>query len=151
MPRTLTRPLALSLVLLALLGGCRFETGEEENLEESIATMLHRSAAAWNAGDLDGFMEAYVEGASTTYMTEEGPVSGRDRIRARYAPAFAPGAERDSLRLERIEVRTLPPLVGVVTGRYVLERGGAATESGWFSLVVRRTGDGWRIVHDHSP
>lgn len=148
------RPSAACLVLLVLLPavlvGCRFEMGEEEDLERSIETMLQRSADAWNGGDLDGFLAAYAEGTSTSFMTPDGPIYGRPTIRASYAPLFEAGAARDSLRLENLNVRPLPPLIGIVTGRYVLEREGTVTDSGWFTVVVRRAGDGWRIVHDHS-
>lgn len=142
--------LVLVVLLPAALAGCRFEMGEEEDLERSIETMLVRSADAWNRGDLDGFIAAYADGASTSLMTTDGPVFGRRTIRGLYAPRFEPGATRDSLRLEDLNVRPLPPLIGIVTGRYVLEREGTVTDSGWFSVVVRRAGDGWRIVHDHS-
>lgn len=142
--------LVLLVLLPATLAGCRFEMGEEENLERSIEAMLHRSADAWNRGDLDGFVAAYADGASTSFMTTDGPVFGRATIRGLYAPSFQPEATRDSLRLEDLNVRPLPPLIGIVTGRYVLERDGTVTDSGWFSVVVRRAGDGWRIVHDHS-
>jgi len=144
-------PILLVAALLALLGGCRLEVGEDEDVEDSIEAMLRETAAAWNAGDLEGVLAAYGEGLSSSFMTDDGPARGRDALRARFAPAFAPGAARDSLRLEHVEVRTLPPLVGITTGRYVLERDGEVTGSGWFTLIVRRTGDGWRIVHDHSP
>lgn len=142
--------LVLVVLLPAALAGCRFEMGEEEDLERSIETMLVRSADAWNRGDLDGFLAAYADGASTSLMTADGPVFGRATIRGLYAPRFEPGATRDSLRLEDLNVRPLPPLIGIVTGRYVLERDGTVSDSGWFSVVVRRAGDGWRIVHDHS-
>ncbi len=142
--------LVLVILLPAALSGCRFEMGEEEDLERSIEAMLHRSADAWNRGDLDDFVAAYADGASTSLMTTDGPVLGRATIRGLFVPQFEPGAMRDSLRLEDLNVRPLPPLIGIVTGRYVLERDGTVTDSGWFSVVVRRAGDGWRIVHDHT-
>ena len=141
--------LVLVLLLPTALAGCRFETGEEEDLERSIETVLHRSTDAWNAGDLDGFMAAFSDGPSTSFMTVDGPILGRAAIRAEYAPLFQAGAERDSLRLDDLSVRPLAPLIGIVTGRYVLERDGEPTAGGWFTVVVRRAGDGWRIVHDH--
>ena len=41
------------------------------------------------------------------------------------------------------------PMVNV-TGRFVLSGGGAAEQSGWFTIVWMRTTEGWRAVHDHS-
>lgn len=138
------------LASLAAAGGCRFEVGEDEDVDVAIESMLARSVEAWNAGDLDGFMASFAEGASTSFMTPDGPVYGRTAIRDGYESAFGPGARRDSLRLEDIEVRLLPPLVGVVTLRYALERDGATTATGWSTVVVRRVGEGWRIIHDHT-
>jgi len=151
--RTLRRRaagLVLALAVSLCVVGCRFETAEEEDLERSIETMLRRSAAAWNAGDLDGFMVAFADGPSTSLITADGPVYGKEAIREQYAPLFEPGAVRDSLRVEDLGVRPLPPLIGIVTGRYVHERDGEMTSAGWFTVVVRRAGEGWRIVHDHS-
>ena len=144
-----TRLLALvTSVLLATLGACRFEVEEEENLQESIESLLQRSVEAWNAGDLDGYVATYADGASTAMLTPDGRVVGQEAIRSLAAPAFEPGAERDSIRFEDIEVRPLPPLIGIVTGRYLYERSGTVRTDGWFTIVVRRAGVGWRIVHD---
>ena len=144
-----TRFLTLAtLILMASLGACRFEVEEEENLQESIESLLQRSVEAWNAGDLDGYVATYADGASTTMLTSDGRVVGQEAIRTMLAPSFEPGAERDSIRFEDVEVRPLPPLIGIVTGRYLRERAGTVRASGWFTIVVRRAGVGWRIVHD---
>lgn len=141
----------LTLVVLALaasFGSCRFEVGEEENLQESIESLLQRGVDAWNDGDLDGYVATYADASTTTMLRPEGRIVGRAAIRTALAPRFEPGAVRDSIRLEEVEVRPLPPLIGIVTGRYVLERSGNEPGGGWFTVVVRRAGEGWRIVHD---
>ena len=143
-----TRLVFCALAVLSLTG-CRFETVPEENVESSVEGMLGRMAEAWNAGDLDGVMAFYADGGTTALVTPQGPVYGRDRIRAVYAPAFEGGAHRERIRFEDVEVRTLPPLVGIVTGRRVAASGTGDPGAGWFTVVVRRVGDGWRIVHDH--
>jgi len=143
------RRATLALLGLLVLAGCRFETVPEEDIEASIETMLEQTAEAWNSGDLDGVMSSYVDAASTAIVTPEGPVFGREAIRAVYAPWFDAGARRARIQFEDVKVRTLPPLVGIVTGRRVREGGSPDPTSGWFTLVVRRVGNGWRIVHDH--
>lgn len=145
------RRVRLLLCGFIVLAGCRFEVGEEEDPVRSVREMLLASADAWNQGDLDGFLSTYADAPSTSFMTLAGPIHGRDSIRAAYAPAFeGAGAVRDSLRFEDLSVRTIPPLMAVATGRYILERGDVITSNGWFTVVLRRASEGWRIVHDHS-
>lgn len=120
-------------------------------LEERVRAVLARSAAGWNRGDLAAFMEPYREAPTTTYVGGSGLRVGYGAIRQRYAPLFEAGARRDSLRFEDLRVRRLAGDVAVGTARWILyRRGDDVTETGPFTLVLRRVGDGWKIVHDHS-
>ncbi len=122
-------------------------------LEEEIESMLTASAGAWNAGDLEGFLEDYSTRPGMTFLGGSGRIRGIDEVRERYRGSYwAPGAERDSLRFEDLEVRPLGPDHALATGRYVLHRPEEerTTTTGWFTLVLEREAEGWRIVHDHS-
>jgi ketosteroid isomerase-like protein len=44
----------------------------------------------------------------------------------------------------------LAPDVALSTARCTLSGGGKAETSGWFTLVFKRSAQGWRAVHDHS-
>ncbi len=154
------RRTARLLLLLAIgpLGtACRIEGGAPASagdtipgIETQIERMLQRSADAWNAGDLDGFMSDYLRSPTTTYIGGSDQVSGWEAIRARYAPLFQAGALRDSLRFERVSGRPLGTDYALATARYVLFREGRTTASGPFTLVLWRSEEGWRIVHDQS-
>lgn len=115
-----------------------------------IVNQFDRSAKAWNAGDLAGFLSDYAEGTETGFVSGGKLRKGYDFIRANYAPRFAPGAERDSLRFEDFDVRPLRPDLAIIFARYVLYRNGATTSSGPFTLVMERQRAGWRILHDHT-
>ena len=115
-----------------------------------IAAMLEESAVAWNRGDLDGFMASYLADTATVFVTADSAHRGFAWIRARYAPRFAPEAARDSLRFERIAARALGPEHAVATAHYVLMRGDSVTATGPFTIVLRRTPAGWKIIHDHT-
>ena len=141
------------------LGGCRFErldgngvpvTVEGPHLAEQVASLLQRQAAAWNGGDLDGFMSVFSQSPTTTYIGSTGLIEGYAGIRERYAPGFAPGAARDSLRFEGLRVREVDERVGIATARYVLEREGTVTSTGPFTLVLLNVEGAWLIVHDQS-
>lgn len=141
-----------------LASGCRIESvgnggepaPEEPGLDILVAVMLETQAIAWNDGDLDGFMAAYARSPETTYIGASGLIVGIDGIRARYAPLFEPGAARDSLRFADLVTRELDPRLGIATARYILERDGAVTSTGPFTLVLMRVEGDWRIVHDQS-
>jgi len=115
-----------------------------------ILAMMARSAAAWNRGDLDGFVGYYEDSPETTYIGRSGVIRGRAAIRAVYAPRFAPGGMRDSLSFEHVEVDLLAPGVANVIAWYRLMRGDSTTAYGPTSLVMRDLDGHWRIVHDHS-
>jgi uncharacterized protein (TIGR02246 family) len=115
-----------------------------------ICAMMSRSAAAWNRGDLDAFVRDYADDLGTTYIGSRGIVRGRAAIREVYAPRFAPGAARDSLHFERVEVDLLAPDLANTIAWYVLVRGDSVTARGPTSLVMRRMNGAWKIVHDHS-
>ena len=57
-----------------------------------------------------------------------------------------------ALSYSKMTVRMLSPEIALMTGKFELKRtaegGGDAT--GRFTLVWKRTAQGWKIIHDHS-
>ena len=123
---------------------------DDRELTRQIVAQLDRAAGDWNRGDLDAFVSDYAPESTTTFVDGRRARHGFDFIRNNYAPRFAPGARRDSLHFEEVEVRRLSPTLSLVTARYILQRGGTVSASGPFTLVMERRAEGWRILHDHS-
>jgi ketosteroid isomerase-like protein len=151
----MSRSMAFLPYMLAatlIVSGCTIEIEEEgdSDLHGSVERMLAGSAEAWNGGVLDGFMDDYLESENTTYIGGGGLLTGYDEIYERYAPLFEPGASRDSLRFENIRTRRLAVVEAIATARWVLYQGDEITGSGPFTLVLRHTSNGWKIIHDHS-
>jgi len=119
-------------------------------LTRHLSDQLDRAAGDWNRGDLAAFMSDYAAESTTTYVDGRRSRHGFDFIRNNYAPRFAPGARRDSLHFEEVEVRPLSPTLALVTARFILQRGDSITASGPFTLVMERRSEGWKILHDHS-
>ena len=122
-------------------------TAVEAAREGALALLAH-GAAAWNRGDLAGFMSDYTSDAS--FVTPRQVLHGRADIQARYAPRFAPGGVRDSLYFQDLEVDLLAPDALNAIAYYVLQRGDSIVARGPTSLVMRKIGGRWYIVHDHS-
>jgi hypothetical protein len=144
-----------TVVALAAVTGCR-ESGQRTSvgdpavLQAAVDHLLSESEAAWNGGDLEGFVGWYKRAPETTFLASTGLTHGWDAIRGRYAPRFEPGAARDSLRFEDLETRPLAPWLGLATARYVLFQTDSVTATGVFTLIVEQTPEGWRIIHDQS-
>ena len=119
-------------------------------LTREMVSQLDRAAADWNRGDLPGFLSDYAPESTTTFVDGRRARHGFDFIRNNYAPRFAPGARRDSLHFEEVEVRPLSATLALLTARFILQRGGAVTSSGPFTLVMEQRPAGWKILHDHS-
>lgn len=115
--------------------------------------MLVGSAEAWNRGDLDAFLDDYLASPEPTFAGGAGVIRGVDQIRERYLRGYwSTGRPRDALRFEAVEVQALGSQHALAHGRYVLTDPATAAvrATGYFSLVLRRTPDGWKILHDHS-
>ena len=123
---------------------------EQATLTKQMVAQFERAAADWNRGDLDGFLSDYARESTTTFVDGRRARHGFDFIRDNYTRWFAPNARRDSLHFEELEARRLSPTLALVTARFILERDGATTGSGPFTLVMEKRPDGWKILHDHS-
>lgn len=147
----MSRYFLLAFLLLCFLGaGCKEvpKTSPRGVDPAELTRVLEASTVDWNKGNLDGFIAPY--DSSSTFMTKSGPV-GREELRERYRKGYFTGGHPDqTLRFEQINVRPLGEDHAVMTGRFILTGGGKPEQSGWFSLVWVRTGNGWKILHDHS-
>ena len=146
-------PARVAAAALALLAACAAPAPgpAPASAASEITAMMNASADAWNRRDLDGFVAPYLAGDEVTYVGGRGLVRGRDAIRRTYQESyFGPGGDPGTLRFTDFQVRMLGPDHALALGRYVVERPGRAPDTGPFSLVLRRTPEGWRIIHDHS-
>jgi uncharacterized protein (TIGR02246 family) len=153
------RPRHAVMLLIALVAAWvalhRISTPAEQpadpaQVRREVLAVFEHGARAWDAGNLDDFISDYLPDSETTFITKTRVLHGVSAIRAVYAPRFAPGAQRDSLRFQGVEIDILTPDVVNAIAWYVLMRGDSITARGPTSLVMRRVSGRWLIVHDHS-
>lgn len=141
----------VGVVLLSMLGACtQAQEPGTADPTPAIRRMLDASATAWNRGDLQAFLSDYAEEDETSFVSGRVVHYGYSWIRDNYAPRFEPGVARDSLRFEELASRPLGADHALATARYVLFRGDSVTSTGLFTLVLRRDGEDWKILHDHT-
>src|SRR5882762_6121645 len=119
---------------------------------DEIRAMLNNSQAAWNRGDLLAFASDYEDSPETTFIGSEVVRGGTKAILERYRKRYPSRDAMGTLSFSEIEVRPLAPGLALATGKYALKRtsAGGGDSSGRFSLVVRKTRAGWKIIHDHT-
>ena len=119
---------------------------------DEIRAMLKNSEAAWNRGDVAAFASDYEDAPSTTFVGREVTRGGVDAILARYQRSYPTAEARGTLTFSEIEVRPLGEGYALALGRFALKRtaAGGGAGAGRFTLVLRRTAKGWKIIHDHS-
>ena len=120
--------------------------------QAAIEAALADSAAAWNAGDSNRFMNLYSAAPGTSFVVPEGVIRGRQAIADHYAKTFALGdaAKRGTLSIETVDFRPLGPDHALLIGRYHLRYPDGKEASGMTSVVFRKEADGWKMIADHS-
>lgn len=114
-----------------------------------IRAVLGAQVAAWNRGDIDGFMNGYVRSDKLEFVSGGKITRGWQTVRDRYHRKYDSRAKMGTLAFSDIKVNSLTANDALVTGRWSLRRK-ADRPHGTFVLVFRRTPSGWRIVHDQT-
>jgi ketosteroid isomerase-like protein len=141
---------ALAAVVLGYQGRGRAPRTQKEDREAAaVRAVLEAQAAAWNRGDVDGYMEGYAKEDSTTFVSGDTLTRGWQTVRDRYKARYDTREKMGTLAFTELEVKPLSEFYFMATGRWQLTRA-ADTPHGRFTLILRRTLAGWRIVHDHT-
>ena len=122
--------------------------GEDRNVA-AVRAVLESQAAAWNRGDIEGYMEGYAKEDSTEFVSGDTLTRGWQTVLDRYKARYDSRAKMGTLTFSELEIKPLSDYYMMATGRWQLARE-ADTPHGRFTLIFRRTAAGWRIVHDHT-
>jgi len=122
---------------------------KEDKDVTAVRAVLESQAAAWNRGDIEGYMEGYAKEDSTTFVSGDNIMRGWQAVLERYKARYDTRAKMGTLAFSELEIKPLSEYYIMASGRWQLTRD-ADTPHGRFTLIFRRTTAGWRIVHDHT-
>jgi beta-aspartyl-peptidase (threonine type) len=117
---------------------------------KAIRSVLDDQVAAWNARDLGRFMKGYWESERLTFFSGNTKTHGWKATLERYQKKYqGEGKEMGRLSFEELSIDLLGADHALVRGQFRLELSGKVA-TGIFTLIFRKTPDGWRIIHDHT-
>jgi ketosteroid isomerase-like protein len=114
-----------------------------------ISTLLAAQSAAWNRGDLEGFMAAYAQTDELRFASGGNVTYGWRATLERYRKNYPDKAAMGALSFSELVVTQLAPDAALAFGRWQLTREKDAP-NGLFTLTLKKTPAGWRIIQDHT-
>jgi ketosteroid isomerase-like protein len=139
---------ALSLVLAACTA--QFDVAlSPSTATRDITALLETQSAAWNRGDLDAFMQAYAPIDDLRFASGDTVTYGWRSTLERYKTRYPDRATMGTLAFTKLVVTELSPDAAIAFGRWQLTRAHDRPH-GLFTLTLRKTSAGWRIVADHT-
>lgn len=139
----------LSVSLAGVIFLVHLNSAQPLSRNAEIRAVLNEQQAAWNRGDVEGFMKGYWNSPDLTFAGSNGVTRGWEPVMARYRRNYPDAAAMGHLDFSDIEIRLLGSDAALVLGRWHLKR--ASDEPGGvFTLVFQKFPEGWRIIHDHT-
>ncbi len=139
------------LVFPLIFGACSDapKSFDTDAVKAEITQMLYVQDTAWNAGDIDAFMEYYIKSEDLRFASggniNRGWQATLDGYKVRYPDKDAMG----KLSFTNVEIKVLSPEYAQVFARWGLERK-ADNPGGLFTLLVQKIDGKWFIVSDHT-
>jgi ketosteroid isomerase-like protein len=114
-----------------------------------ILKLLEDQRKAWNRGDLVDYMQGYLKSDSLLFVGKSGPQYGWDSTLANYKKSYPDKKAMGFLSFDIKEVRLISNDHAFVLGAWHLKRE-KDEPKGHFTLIVKKIGDEWKVIVDHS-
>lgn len=137
--------LLLIMACAFLCVGVQAQKGDEK----AIRHLLQQQTAAWNEGNLHGFMQTYWQSDSLMFIGKNGVVWGWQKTLDNYKKGYPDKEAMGTLSFDIIQVKKLSADYYYVVGKWMLQRA-ADAPNGHYTLLLRKIKGAWKIVSDHS-
>lgn len=148
----MNRLLATVLIVVSLAVAAPAQTKSRRRVARTraaITAVLNAQSAAWNRGDIDGYMDGYARLETIVFVSGDTVTHGWQTVRDRYQRNYNSREKMGTLTFSDLEFRPINHNTVAVVGRWRLKRTNDEPH-GRFTLIFKRTKPGWRIIHDHT-
>lgn len=141
----------LPLILAVLLFTCGIASAQnrQEKSKNDIRKVMDEQSAAWNNGDIEGFMKGYWNSPEMTFVSGTNVTKGWQPTLERYKKSYDSKAKMGVLSFSDLDINILGKESAVVLGKWSLQREND-NPNGVFTLTFRKLKEGWRIILDHT-
>jgi uncharacterized protein (TIGR02246 family) len=115
----------------------------------AVRAVIDAQSAAWNRGNIEGYMDGYARSADTIFVSGDNVTRGWQTVLDHYKKNYDSREKMGTLTFSELEITPLGNDTAIALGRWRLQRT-KDEPHGRFTLVFRKTKQGWRIVHDHT-
>lgn len=116
-------------------------------LFDQISDTLDAAAAAWSSGDVDAVMRHYSVDQPLLVFYGDEPMKGPEPVRAWLEARKARPGGLGTMNYEWFETLQLDDYTAVTSGRVIITVNGEHHRA-LFTRLLRRSADGWQILHD---
>ena len=143
--------LLAAFVSITVLGSAAMAQSakQREQIAKEIRGLMDKQVAAWNDGDIPGFMAGYWRSNNLVFISGDSVTRGWQTTLDHYKKSYDSRAKMGVLSFSDIEVNVIAKDAAVVLGSWALERE-KDKPHGKFTLTFRKFGEGWRIIMDHT-
>ncbi len=126
-----------------------FAQSKNDKISAEIRRVMDAQTAAWNAGDIEGFMRGYWNSPELVFVSSANVTKGWQPTVDRYKKNYDSRAKMGTLLFSDLEIQVLSKDAAKVLGSWALARE-KDNPKGKFTLIFRKMKNGWVIVHDHT-
>ncbi len=137
------------LIVISLVAFLFIAASAQSTDELLIRASMAEQLRAWNAGDINGFMNTYWHSDSLMFIGKSGVTYGWQNTLNNYKKGYPDSAAMGKLNFDIIQVKRLSTVYFSVVGKWHLTRS-IGNIAGHFTLLFRRVKNKWVIISDHS-
>lgn len=117
--------------------------------EKEIRKLLAEQQACWNNGDLECFMQGYLNSDDLVFVGSNGPKYGWQVTLNNYKKSYPNKDAMGKLIFDLLKFYPVGEKHYLVIGKWVLERKQDSPQ-GHFSILLEKIKGEWKIIADHS-
>lgn len=130
---------------------CALPACQSTELEtRKIQSVLDAQVAAWNRGDIEGFMQGYWNSEALEFRSSSRVSKGWQATLEGYKQKYNTREKMGTLEFKELKISPLKSNEAQVTGEFQLHRKESPSSAGRFELLFRKIKGQWLIVRDQT-